>query len=428
MMDRWSWMVPRFCAYGFLKNFRFFDAFLILFLRQKGLSFLEIGTLIGVRELTVVVLEIPTGLVADMFGRRRAMICSFGCYIVSFVGYWWGGSFLWLLPAVALFGVGDALRSGTHKAMILEYLDVRGLSGQSVAVYGRTRSWSQVGSGVCALLGAALVFWRGEYAIVFLASIVPYLLGMALVGTYPRELDGRACGGLSLAEMLRFAGRSFEGCLRTAPLRGVLINSALDKGIYKVAKDYLQPILESVAGMLLPLVVVLSPQAGERQATAVAVGAAYFAIHLGSAAASRRAAGVQRRLGGPKRALNRTYAALVLVCVLAFVALKLDLRYLAVLAFVLFAAVENTRRPMLVSYVGAFADRDQRATVLSVEAQMHALVAMGLGPLMGWWADRVGIAGVFVVAIALFCVLGIPLRIREEAHNADGGPARRVGG
>ena len=102
MIDRWTLMVPRFCAYGFLKNLRFFEPFLILFLRQKGLTFLEIGTLVSIRELTMMILEVPTGIVADLVGRRTAMIFSFLSYIVSFVFYYVAGSFLWLLPAVML--------------------------------------------------------------------------------------------------------------------------------------------------------------------------------------------------------------------------------------------------------------------------------------------------------------------------------------
>ena len=35
----------RFAAYGFLKNLRFFDPFIILYFREMGFSFLEIGTL-----------------------------------------------------------------------------------------------------------------------------------------------------------------------------------------------------------------------------------------------------------------------------------------------------------------------------------------------------------------------------------------------
>ena len=77
-------MLFRFSLYGFLKNQRYFDPFLILVFREKGLSFFQIGILIGFREVCTNLFEIPSGALADLYGRRRAMIFSFCAYIVSF--------------------------------------------------------------------------------------------------------------------------------------------------------------------------------------------------------------------------------------------------------------------------------------------------------------------------------------------------------
>jgi len=78
----------KFRTYGFLKNLRFFDPFLILFLREAGLSFLAIGTLISIREIATNILEIPTGVLADAFGRRKAMLFGFSAYLLSFIVFY----------------------------------------------------------------------------------------------------------------------------------------------------------------------------------------------------------------------------------------------------------------------------------------------------------------------------------------------------
>ena len=61
-------MIGRFSLYGFLKNQRYFEPFIILFFLDKGLSFTQIGFLIAYRELLINLLEIPSGAVADLFG------------------------------------------------------------------------------------------------------------------------------------------------------------------------------------------------------------------------------------------------------------------------------------------------------------------------------------------------------------------------
>ena len=115
-------MLFRFSLYGFLKNQRYYDPFLILAFLEKGLSFFQIGILIGFREVCTNIFEIPSGALADLYGRRRAMIFSFCAYIASFATFAMSKSLPMLFGAMFFFGLGDAFRTGTHKAMIFDWL------------------------------------------------------------------------------------------------------------------------------------------------------------------------------------------------------------------------------------------------------------------------------------------------------------------
>ena len=78
-------MLFRFSLYGFLKNQRYFEAFLYLAFLDKGLDFFQIGMLVGLRSLAVSVMEIPSGAIADVFGRRHSLVLSLLAYIGGFV-------------------------------------------------------------------------------------------------------------------------------------------------------------------------------------------------------------------------------------------------------------------------------------------------------------------------------------------------------
>lgn len=119
-------MYHKFRAYGFLKNLRFFAPFLILFFLEMGLSFFQIGVLFSIREIAITLLEIPTGVVADSCGRRKAMIASFSFYLLSFALFYISPCFSIYALAMVIFAFGETFRSGTHKAMILEYLRIKG--------------------------------------------------------------------------------------------------------------------------------------------------------------------------------------------------------------------------------------------------------------------------------------------------------------
>ena len=75
----------KFCAYGFLKNLRFFDAFLLLFFLESGISYTQIGALYALKEIVINISEIPSGLLADTYGRKKSLIVAFLLYIISFM-------------------------------------------------------------------------------------------------------------------------------------------------------------------------------------------------------------------------------------------------------------------------------------------------------------------------------------------------------
>ena len=84
------------------------------------------GILFAIREISIHFFEIPSGLFADSWGRKNALLSSFVMYILSFILFNIAGNFWVFLPAFILYGVADAFRSGTHKAMIMDYLQHEG--------------------------------------------------------------------------------------------------------------------------------------------------------------------------------------------------------------------------------------------------------------------------------------------------------------
>jgi MFS family permease len=184
-------MIRRFSLYGFLKNQRYFEPFIILFFLQQGLSFTQIGILIGFRELFINLVEIPSGAVADLFGRRRSMVLSFIAYIISFIIFGFSSDYWHFFIAMFFFAIGEAFRTGTHKAMIFTWLRLQGRLDEKTRVYGYTRSWSKIGSIVSTILAVLFVLLTNNYSYVFFFAIVPYIIGLLNFLSYPAPLGPR---------------------------------------------------------------------------------------------------------------------------------------------------------------------------------------------------------------------------------------------
>ncbi len=377
--DRMFW---RFAAYGFLKNLRFFEPFLLLYFRET-FTFFRIGWLYAIREVSTNVLEVPTGVLADRIGRRRTMVLSMIAYLVSFGIFFFTKSFLLYAFAMVWFGAAEALRSGTHKALILSYLHARGWEDRKVAYYGATRSWSQRGSALNALLAGVLVISTRDYRWVFGAAMVPYVLNLINLATYPSWLDERIQRGSS-----RETIRAFRSMFSPLFLRA-LVNSALFMGLFRGTKDYLQPVLKDLA-LTLPILLWWHGQ----QRTAMVVAVVYFLLYLLNSAVSRNAFRVERALSGDlHRAINLSYLLGAATVVLAGLATLRGWYGVVVLFFVGLYVIQNLRRPLTLGYLSDVIQEERLATGLSVESTVRTLFAAILAPLIGFLADRFGVGG-----------------------------------
>ena len=400
-------MYLKFCLYGFLKNQRFFDPFIILFFREMGMSFLEIGILFSVREISTNIFEIPTGVVADAYGRRKSMIAAFASYLISFAIFYLFPHFLIYVVAMIFFAAGEAFRSGTHKAMILEYLRIKGLEDIKVEYYGHTRSFSQFGSAISSLIALLIVFNTKSYRPVFLMSIIPYILGLLLMFSYPAYLDGEISvvkGNFKerLRQRFGITWGAFMGMFRSREALKAIFNSSVFDGFFKSSKDYLQPILKAQA-LALPVFLYFTGM----QRIAVIVGIVYFFLYILTSTASRNASVFVKRMKSLPYAINLTFISGGILLFISGISTTFKIYWLSVVAFILLYIIQNLRRPMNVAYISDNISHKVMASGLSVESQIKTILMAVLAPTIGYLADIFGI-GIALSIISILFLLVFP--------------------
>ena len=398
-------MFYRFSLYGFLKNLRFFDPFILLIFRSYGLSYLQIGLLYSIRDVAANILEIPTGVLADSFGRRRAMVSAFISYILSFVIFYFIDNFLYLCFAMILFAFGEAFRSGTHKALILTYLNQIGISDLKVAYYGFTRSASQLGSAINALIAAGLVFFSGSYRVMFLAATIPYTLDLINVLTYPKSLDGKLqrFRGDDFWMRLKNTTNDFLKIFTSGSVLRALLNSSSFGGLFKAAKDYLQPVLAALA-----LSISIFPNQDDTRREALVIGLVYFGIYLLTSLASRRAYRFNQRFSSLSAAVNASYLIGVGLLTISGIMTQLEFNLAAVLFFIGLYVINNTRRPINIGLISDQISSNVMASGLSTEAQLSTLFSAILAPLIGLLADSFGVGnGLTLVGLGMFLLFSL---------------------
>ncbi|MFC2110818.1 MFS transporter [Bacteroidota bacterium] len=391
----------KFCTYGFLKNLKFFEPFLILFFLEKGSSFFQIGILYTIREITRNIFEIPAGLIADVFGRRRTMIFSFSLYIASFILFYFANEYWVLILAMILFSFGDAFRTGTHKAMIFEYLKIKNWQNQKVHYYGHTRSWSQNGSAISSLLAALIIFYSGEYKYIFLFSIIPYILDLLLMISYPKELDGEMeeFDRTKLKASFKKTFDEFKISFKDPKIIKAIINVSMFSGFYRAVKDYLQPVLKTFA-LAIPVFIAFE----DKQRAAVVIGISYFIIYILSAATARSSGKFADKFQTYHKPLNITLIIGFSLSLISGIFFHYGFTLLSIIFYIGIYMLENLRKPVGIAYITDVLNKDILATALSVESQVKSLIAALIAPVIGLIADLYGLGNSLIVVSVLMLV------------------------
>lgn len=398
----------RFSAYGFLKNLRFFEPFIILYFREIGFSFLQIGMLFSIRETSTVILEVPTGFMADIGGRKSSMIFSMAAYIVSFLTFFFFRSYAAAAGAMILFACGEAFRTGTHKAMILEYLKITGQEEWKPDYYGATRAASMLGSALNAVIAAILVFLSGSYRYVFLAAAFPCVINMFNLASYPSVLNWADLHMGQRRPGWRESLRHSISILKEGAVRLSVFNSAGFDAFFKVLKEYLQPVLRSMA-VGLP---VLTAVTADRR-TAILVGSVYFVLFILASTASRYSGRFGRRSACYAGSINITWLAGSAMLVLAGVFQMMSVHAVTVAAYVVLFTVQNLRRPLCVSYISDRVHTRVMSVGLSVESLTKTLLMAVLAPFFGYVADTAGVGTSIALGGGMLLLLYIPLKLSK---------------
>jgi len=343
--------IKKFCLYGFLKNLRFFEPYLYIYLMQVvHLNLFQIGTLFSIRGIIIYLFEIPSGIFADQYGKKTELMICFLFYIASFFFFFWGGSYAIVAVAMVLFGLGEAFRSGTHKAMIYSYLEQKGWFEHKTFVYGRTRSFSLIGSSLSAFVSILLIIRLPRMQSIFLFSIIPYLIDFLLIWSYPDTLNEPVETTISIKKFITHSIEQLKNIFANRPLRKVAVSSSLFDAIFKVLKDYIQPILNDII-LVSGIYVVASMEAATQ--LKIILGIIYGVIYIFSSWVSGNVYRLNQKFNSDKL-MDISFDILGAVFFITFFAIKTKIMLIVILLYFFLYLLKDGRRPLAVDVFGDY--------------------------------------------------------------------------
>jgi len=131
-------------------------ALVVLLLQARGMSLFQIGLTTGLYSLVIVLLEVPTGGLADAIGRKRVSVMASAVLVTAGITAFFALSFPLLLLAYVLYGVGRALSSGALEAWFVDSLQAHDPDIELQPYLARAGIFTLLALGVGTLAGSVL--------------------------------------------------------------------------------------------------------------------------------------------------------------------------------------------------------------------------------------------------------------------------------
>jgi MFS family permease len=393
-----------FYFYRFLRDAQVWIPVWIVFLTiEQGFSLAQVTAADGLYFLATVLLEVPTGAVADRWGRSKSV--GLGCLVLTLalLVFAFTTSFPLLLASFMLWAVAAALMSGADLALLYDSLQALGRSEEYERHAGRGEAAVWLGAALATLIAGPIVLLTSIQTTIFIGMSVTFTAGLVAFAMVeaPHRADPaivtRYFDNIGIAVRIVWSDRA----LRWLITLGGILGASLGSAMYLV-----QPLLLD---------------------RGVEVGVAFSTLQvpqlIAAALGALALAAVLRRVGEVT-----VVAGIVAFGLLAYAGLA-SVPTLAAFAFIpVIAVLESTIIPLTTGYVNRRAPSEQRATILSLESLSRGVFIAPLGPVVGAVADARGVEWAFATlgsALATGALLAAPVWVR--AHRRSVASAVLVG-
>lgn len=348
-----------------------------LFYKANGLELHQILTLQSAYSLAIVILEIPTGYLADRWGRKNTIIIGALFGFLGYLIYSISHDFYAFLFAEIVLGIGQSFVSGTDSAMLYDSLLSLKQKKKYSLFEGRMSAFGNFAEALAGILGGlmAVVSLRLPYlvqaCIYFIAVPAAWLLTNPPLHSTLRDKSAR---GL-------FSAVKYSMKENVMLRRNILISSFMGASTLSMAW-FVQPFFNrehvptewyGVLWALLNVSVGLTSMISYRFDAKFQQEKANYIILFGL-------------MGG-------------------FVLTGLIPGLWVLIPILLFYLVRGLATPVLKTYVQDYTPSDIRATVLSVRNFIIRIIFAVMGPLLGYIADKISLSVAMFSAAILF---GLP--------------------
>ncbi len=359
--------------------------------QQVGLNALQLVLVGTTLELTAFLMEIPTGVVADVYSRRLSVIAGFCLLGVGFIVEGSLPVFEALLVAQGIMGLGYTFLSGATSAWIVDEIGHERAAG----AFMRSTQIAQVTSFLAIFLSVFLASVSLQLAIITGGVLLLALAALLALIMPERGFKHRSPGERETWTTFLAALRDGTQLIRARQILLLIMLATIIHGAFSEGFDRLSTahILQSFD---LPPLGQLNEIVWFGIISAVSMPLTLAAVEL-----------IRRRLDmSDGRRVAQTLLIVYVVMIASVLLFTLGESFaLILIGFWLTQAARGVRNPLMEAWINLYVESDVRATVLSFQGQADAFGQIAGGPVVG----AIGLWSTVRAAISFSALMLLPI-------------------
>lgn len=361
---------------------------IVLFYEKQGLGLQDVFILKSVYSIAAVTLEIPSGYLADVWGRRKCLLLGSVLFFFGYLCYSFTDTFAAFLFAELLLGVGQTLVNGADSALLYdttaqykeEHLYLR-YEGRITMIGNFAEAFAGIFGGLLAVYSLRFPFY-GQAAIAFIG--IPASIALKEVNR-SKQIQN------PLTEIIRIIKYSL---ITNKRLCCNIMYSGIIGAATLMMAWFVQPVL-----MYLKTPVSW-------------FGVIWTVLNLVVGFAALYSDRVDRYLGPKKMG-----TLILLFIVGGYVTLAFNLTYVGLAILFVFYIFRGFATPILKGYINQMTISEMRATVLSIRNFIIRLMFAAISPFLGWLNDMYSLQTALLVSSVIIFIPGaifLGLQFKKE--------------
>jgi MFS family permease len=353
---------------------------ILIFYNANNLSTRHLFYIQAAYSLTIVLFELPTGYLADIWGRKNTLVVGAFFGFAGYMMYSLTSGFIYFLIAEVMLGIGQSFMSGTDTAMLYDTMIGLKKEDQYLKVEGRMTSVGNFAEAISGILGGLLAVYSPRLPFICQACFALVAIPAALTLVEPK---------ISLAQH-----KPLFNDLLIAYRNALFKNKALQRNLF---------ISSIIGASTLTMAWFVQPYFKTINLPIALYGVCWSVLNASVGIAALSAFRFERWFGE-----NKMIVGIVFLTTLGYLSLFAFQAYWALCFILLFYLVRGIATPLLKDSINRLISSDTRASILSLRNLIIRGIFSTVAPIAGWIADKIELPTALLFAGSTFFILCLP--------------------